>query len=151
MAKRGDVLAVCISTAKGTPKTPIAAGRLMEGRGLAGDAHAGTEREVSLLCRASADKVRRQGLEVGPGAFAENLLVDGLTAEDFAVGTRIRLTQGADEALLEVTQIGKECHADCAIREQTGDCVMPREGIFARVVRGGPVRPGARLELLERG
>jgi MOSC domain-containing protein YiiM len=86
-------------------------------------------------------------LEVGPGAFAENLLLSGLDAEDFAVGRRLRLRTDDEEALLEVTQIGKECHAACAIREQTGDCVMPREGIFARVIRGGRVRPGSAVEV----
>jgi MOSC domain-containing protein YiiM len=149
MGRTGAVLAVCISTAKGTPKAPVAEGRLLEGHGLEGDAHAGTEREVSLLCRASADKVRTKELDPGPGDFAENLLVDGLAAEDFTLGARIRLTTDGEEALLEVTQIGKECHADCAIRRLTGDCVMPREGIFAHVLEGGPVRPGTLLELTE--
>ncbi|MFO8009080.1 MAG: MOSC domain-containing protein, partial [Candidatus Brocadiia bacterium] len=90
-------------------------------------------------------KIRAQGLDVGPGDFAENFLVDGLWAWEFAPGARIRI--GRDGPLLEVTQIGKECHQGCAIRELTGDCVMPREGIFARVLEGGTVRPGDPVEL----
>jgi MOSC domain-containing protein YiiM len=149
LSKSGEVLAVCISTRKGVPKTPVQKGRLVQGHGLDGDAHAGTEREVSLLCQKSADKVRAQGLDVGPGDFAENLLLSGLEAEDFGIGLRLRITTGGEEALLEVSQIGKECHAACAIREQTGDCVMPREGIFARVVQGGPVHAGSTIEVLD--
>lgn len=159
MSKSGQVLAVCTSTRKGVPKTPVGEGRLLENHGLEGDAHAGTGRQVSLLCDSSARKVREQGLQVGPGDFAENLLVSGLNAEDFGVGTRIRiygrggpptgLSASERSALLEVTQIGKECHADCAIRRQTGDCVMPREGIFAKVLKGGPVRADDVLEIVD--
>jgi len=143
------VIEVCVSARKGERKTPVGQGRLVAGHGLEGDAHAGTGRQVSLLCEVSARKVRERGLDVGPGDFAENLLVDGLGPDDFAVGSRVRIAGGGADALLEVTQIGKECHADCAIREQTGDCVMPREGIFARVVRGGAVRAGDALEVCD--
>jgi len=142
--KRGTVLAVCISARVGETKKPVQEGRLLEGRGLEGDAHAGTARQVSLLCEKSAAKVRARGLDVKPGDFAENLLLDGLEAGDFSLGTRIRV---GESALLEVMQIGKECHKGCAIREQTGDCVMPTEGIFARVLRGGRVRPGDAVEV----
>jgi len=137
MSDEGRVLAVCLSRRKGETKTPVEQGRLVVDHGLEGDAHAGTGRQVSLLCQFSADKVR--GLDIGPGDFAENLLVSGLHPEHFPVGKPFRV---GDEALLEVTQIGKECHGDCTIREATGDCVMPREGIFARVIIGGAVRPG---------
>jgi MOSC domain-containing protein YiiM len=142
--KHGKVLAVCICERVGETKRPVAEGRLVEDHGLEGDAHAGTGRQVSLLCRESAEKVRAQGLEVGPGDFAENLLVDGLGPEDFSLGTQVSIGEGA---LLEVMQIGKECHQGCAIREQTGDCVMPREGIFARVLAGGAVRAGDAVEV----
>ena len=150
MGRKGKVAEVCISTRKGEPKTPVGRGRLVEGHGLEGDAHAGTHRQVSLLCQESIHKIRRMGLEVGPGDFAENLTVGGLGAEDFEPGDRIRIHGPAAGrgALLEVTQIGKECHSGCAIRDAVGDCVMPREGIFARVVRGGTIQVGDVLEVL---
>ena len=128
----------------GETKKPVPEARLVVEHGLEGDAHAGTGRQVSVLCLESVEKIRRRGLDVQPGDFAENLLVDALEAEDFALGTRIRVGDGA---LLEVMQIGKECHKDCAIRRQIGDCVMPREGIFARVLQGGVVKPGDGVEV----
>ncbi len=139
MTEKGRLLSVCLSRRKGIPKEPVGQGRLLPEHGLEGDAHAGTGRQVSLLCQASADKVRAQGLAIAPGDFAENLLVGGLRPEDLPLGATFRV---GETVLLEVTQIGKECHRGCAIREATGDCVMPREGIFARVVEGGVVRPG---------
>ena len=153
MTKRGAVLEVCISTEKGQPKEPLAEGRLIADYGLEGDAHAGTQRQVSLLCEGSVAKLRRQGMEIRPGDFAENLLISGLAPADFDLGLRLRVGgDGPDSgALLEVTQIGKECHKGCAIRERIGDCMMPREGIFARVLRGGPVRAGSLIELLAPG
>jgi len=149
MGRAGRVVEVCLSQGKGGPKRPVGAGRLVEDYGLEGDGHAGTERQVSILCQRSADKVRAAGLEVGPGDFAENLLVDGLGPADFVPGARVHLRprDGRDGPLLEVTQIGKECHTGCAIREAVGDCVMPREGIFARVLRGGPVARGDAVEV----
>lgn len=149
MAKQGKVAAVCISRQKGQTKKSVDEARLRPDYGVEGDAHAGTGRQVSLLCRESADKIRAAGLEIGPGDFAENLLVEGLAPDDFELGVRFRLRdeQTGDQALLEVTQIGKECHEGCAIREAVGDCVMPREGVFARVLRGGAVRPGAAVIL----
>ena len=152
MAKTGKILAVCLSEQVGETKKPVREGRLAVDHGLEGDAHAGTGRQISLLCQESAEKIRARGLEIQPGDFAENLLLDGLGPEDFALGTRIRIG-GSDRirvgtsALLEVMQIGKECHRDCAIRQQIGDCVMPREGIFARVLAGGVVRPGDAVEV----
>ncbi len=139
MGKVGTIEAVCTSDRKGIPKTPVEEILLVEEHGVQDDAHAGSDRQVSLLCRSSIDKMRALGLEVGPGAFAENLTVDGLTPEDLQLGTRLAV--GA-EALVEVTQIGKECHTGCAIRQQTGKCIMPTEGVFARVVTGGTVRAG---------
>lgn len=141
----GRVVAVCTSARKGERKEPVECGRLVADVGLAGDAHAGTVRQVSLLCMASINKMRARGADVGPGDFAENLTLEGCRAEDMPIGARLSLARGP---LLEVTQIGKECHAGCAIRELIGDCVMPREGVFARVVEGGEVRPGDSLEVI---
>lgn len=146
MGSKGRITAACISRQKGEQKRPIEGARLAEDHGIEGDAHAGTGRQVSLLCRASVEKLDAEDLEIGPGDFAENLLVDGLKAEDFQVGTRFTIG-GPDAALLEVTQIGKKCHEDCVIRRLTGDCVMPREGIFARVLRGGEVKAGDVVEI----
>jgi MOSC domain-containing protein YiiM len=144
--KIGSVLAVCTSEAKGTRKTAVGQAVLVVDHGLQGDAHAGPwHRQVSFLAQESADKVRAKGLEIGPGDFAENILTAGLELFSLPIGTRLRV--GA-EALLEVTQIGKECHTGCAIRMLTGDCVMPREGIFARVLHGGTVRVGDTIEVL---
>lgn len=133
------VTAVCISEKKGTVKTPVPEILLKESHGIVGDAHAGSwHRQVSLLGVDSVNKMKALLPDLPPGAFAENLLVEGLTLYDLPVGTKLQ----AGEALLEITQIGKECHASCAIRKQTGDCVMPREGIFAIVLEGGMIRPG---------
>ena len=137
---------MCLSVRKGVSKKPVEAGQLIEGLGLEGDAHAGTpRRQVSLLCTSSVEKMRAAGLDVGPGDFAENLTVEGCESGDFRLGAVIRLARGP---VLEVTQIGKRCHKGCAIRELAGDCVMPREGIFARVVRGGKVAAGDTLEVV---
>lgn len=136
---QGKVVAVCISSSKGERKTPVAAVELREEHGIVGDAHAGPwHRQVSLLARESIDKMRALGLDVTTGDFAENLTTEGVDLLALPIGTR--LSVGATE--LEVTQIGKECHTRCAIYHQAGDCVMPKEGIFARVLRGGIVRPG---------
>jgi len=136
---QGKVVAVCISSSKGERKTPVAAVELRAEHGIVGDAHAGPwHRQVSLLARESIDKMRALGLDVTTGDFAENLTTEGVDLVALPIGTR--LSVGAAE--LEVTQIGKECHTRCAIYHQAGDCVMPKEGIFARVLRGGIVRPG---------
>ncbi|BET59518.1 MOSC domain-containing protein [Geobacter sp. 60473] len=133
------VVAVCISRNKGERKTPVAGVELQENHGIAGDAHAGDwHRQVSLLAKESIDKMRALGLDVDSGDFAENITTEGIDLPALPVGAR--LTVG--ETLLEVTQIGKECHTRCAIYYQAGDCVMPKEGIFARVLRGGAVKPG---------
>jgi MOSC domain-containing protein YiiM len=136
------IAAVCRSVAVGTVKAPIAAGTLVQDFGLEGDAHAGTERQVSLLCRDSVRKMEGKGADLPPGVFAENLLVEGLRIEDVRVGQEYRLPSGA---ALEVTRIGKTCHSGCAIKRLVGDCIMPREGFFARVTKGGEVRPGDEL------
>ena len=135
----GKVLAVCISEWKGTMKHPVSEAQLRAGHGIEGDAHAGPwHRQVSLLATESVEPMRAVLPELPAGAFAENILIEGLELKTLPIGTRLRV----GGALLEVTQIGKECHKDCAIRQQIGDCVMPREGIFARVLMGGAVRPG---------
>ncbi len=143
----GEVLAVCLSQRQGEKKQPVDQGMLRVQWGLEGDAHAGDwHRQVSLLGEESISLLRRLGLELEPGAFAENLTVRGLELHTLPLGTRLRV---GNEALLEVSQIGKECHHGCAIFQQVGDCVMPREGIFARVLVGGKVRAGDCLEVVE--
>jgi len=137
---RGEIIAVCTSPEKGGRKTDVGQGVLVEGFGLQGDGHGGDwHRQVSLLAEESIDKMRAAGLDVGPGDFAENLTTRGLDLCGLPVGTRLRV--GAS-ALLEITQIGKICHERCAIYYQAGDCVMPKEGIFAIVLNGGEVRRG---------
>ena len=134
-----EVLAVCISEVRGISKHPVKEIHLIPEYGIEGDAHAGKwHRQVSLLSGEKIDAFRAKGAEVEDGAFGENLVVEGIDFAKLPVGTRFR----CGEVVLELTQIGKECHKDCAIRQQVGDCVMPREGIFARVLTGGAVRPG---------
>jgi MOSC domain-containing protein YiiM len=141
------ILAVCTSEAKGERKTDVGQGVLQKGFGLVGDAHGGDwHRQVSLLAIESIDKMRAAGLDVGPGDFAENLTTQGLNLYSLPVGTRLRV---GGQILLEMTQIGKECHDRCAIYHQAGDCVMPREGVFAIVLEGGSVKAGDSVEILE--
>jgi len=142
------IIAVCRSDAKAVSKKPVDEGLFKEDYGLVGDAHAAsdTHRQVSLLSLASIEKMRRLGLELSAGDFAENLTVEGLDLVSLPVGTRLALGKGV---ILEVTQIGKECHTGCAILRQVGKCVMPKEGIFARVIKGGSVKAGDELEVVE--
>ena len=143
----GKIVAVCISEKKGTVKKNVGSCRLIREFGLEGDAHAGTERQVSLL---SADEVeafraRSHGaVELPPGIFGENLLVESFDFKSYPVGTRFR----CGEVLLQLTQIGKKCHTGCEIMQRTGECIMPREGVFARVVKGGVISCGEELELI---
>ena len=145
--QKAVVKAVCISEKKGQQKHPVEAIRLEPHLGIPGDAHAGDwHRMVSLLSAESVARLQEKiPFPLLPGAFAENVLVEGIEVSRLPVGTRLRL----GSALCEVTQIGKECHADCAIRRQAGDCVMPREGIFVRVLEAGEVRPGDSMEVLD--
>lgn len=146
--KKAQVVSVNISSTKGVCKTPLPEGRLEPDVGLVGDAHSGAwHRQLSLLAAESIDTMRAKGLEVNPGDFAENITTEGLTLHTLPVGTRLSL----GEVEVEVTQIGKECHAGCAIRQKTGDCVMPREGIFVRVLNPGTVKPGDPVRRLETG
>ena len=141
-----QIVAVCTSKEKGERKTDVGQAELQEGFGLVGDAHGGDwHRQVSLLAIESIDKMRTAGLDVGPGDFAENLTTQGVNLYTLPVGTRLRV--GAS-VLLEMTQIGKECHDRCAIYHQAGDCVMPKEGVFAIIINGGPVKTGDSLEVL---
>jgi MOSC domain-containing protein YiiM len=135
------IIAVCKSDKKGTRKEDVKEGLLKDDFGLVGDAHADccTHRQVSLLALESIDKMRALGLELKPGDFAENLTTEGLDLLSLPVGTRVSV---GNQVVLEVTQIGKECHAGCAIYQQVGKCIMPEEGVFARVIRGGPVKAG---------
>ncbi|MBI1921447.1 MAG: MOSC domain-containing protein [Geobacter sp.] len=140
-----SVVAVCISEKKGERKKPVESVELRENHGIVGDAHAGEwHRQVSLLAAESIEKMRQMGLDVDSGDFAENITTKGIELPTLPVGTRLEI--GA--TLLEVTQIGKECHTRCAIYHQAGDCVMPKEGIFARVLRGGVVKPGDRISVV---
>ncbi len=136
----GTIVAVCRSENKGERKKDYGSGVLVTGHGFEDDAHAGDwHRQVSLLALESIDKMRNKGLDVNPGDFAENITTEGLVLPDLPLGTRMQV---GDDVVLEVTQIGKVCHDRCAIYEQAGDCVMPREGIFTKVLQGGRVKTG---------
>jgi len=141
---QGKLIAVCISERSGTRKTPIAVGELRADYGIVGDSHAGTGRQVSLLADESIEKMRGEGLTLRPGDFAENLTISGLQLHALPVGARLTI---GEKVLLEITQIGKECHSDCEIMRLAGRCVMPTEGVFAKVLVGGEVRAGDHVEL----
>lgn len=139
-----QVVSVCISEKKGTKKHPVAEISLRPHHGIVGDAHAGDwHRQVSLLANESVDRMRKEGLTLAAGDFAENILTEGITLRTLPIGTVLR----AGEVQLEVTQIGKECHNDCEIRRLTGMCVMPTDGIFAVVLNEGVIRPGDQIEV----
>ena len=139
MELRGKIRAVCISSEKGTVKRPTEKGILIEHHGIENDAHAGKwHRQVSLLSYESVEAFNRKGAGVTDGDFGENLLVEGLDLKNLPVGSVLSV----GTATLRLTQIGKDCHNDCEIRRRTGDCIMPREGVFAEVLEGGEIRPG---------
>lgn len=141
----GRLLHVCISDCKGTTKNPVPHAVLQENHGLLGDAHAGPgHRQVSLLDEADVAGMRAKGLELAPGAFGENLVIAGLDLATLGIGSRLQVGQ----AELEITQIGKLCYDRCPIYHQTGDCIMPRAGVFARVLQGGKVAPGMSIEVV---
>ena len=141
------IIAVSRSKQKGIKKTNIPEGVLKENYGLADDAHAdsNTHRQVSLLAIESIDKIRGLGFDVAPGDFAENLTTEGIDLLSIPVGARIRIGEGV---ILELTQIGKECHSGCAIYQQIGKCIMPKEGVFTKVVKGGLVKAGDTVTVL---
>lgn len=143
----GRIEAICISTARGTQKRPVGSAEFVADWGIRGDAHGGHwHRQVSLLSADRIDAFRARGAQVENGAFGENLVVRGFDFSTFPVGTLFK----SGDVLLELTQIGKECHQHCAIYQAVGDCIMPREGVFARVIRGGIARTGDELVLAER-
>lgn len=139
--------ALCISRKKGIVKKEVTQAEFIEGWGIDGDAHAGKwHRQVSLLAGESIDQVKQALPTLKNGAFAENVVTRGLDLSVIQIGDRLDL---GEEVVLEVTQIGKKCHNDgCAIKKATGDCIMPREGIFAKVLHGGSVKAGDRISLL---
>ncbi|MBI5267681.1 MAG: MOSC domain-containing protein [candidate division Zixibacteria bacterium] len=141
----GTVLAISVSAEKGTRKHNVSEALLVADSGIAGDAHAGPgHRQVSLLSLESIDTMRQMGAEVNPGDFAENITLSKVDLSEIAIGDSIMV----GSAELIVTQLGKECHSRCAIFEAVGDCVMPREGIFTRVVNGGMIRPGDEVRVI---
>ena len=143
----GSIIAVCLSENKGYRKRDVSSGRLLPEHGLENDAHAGPgARQVSLLAVESIDKMRAQGFDIGAGDFAENLTTSGIDLPSLPVGTRLSL---GSQAVGEVSQIGKRCHSGCEILKQTGDCIMPREGIFIRVLKGGTVSAGDPIRVLQ--
>ncbi|UCD91019.1 MAG: MOSC domain-containing protein [Desulfobacterales bacterium] len=144
--EKGNVVAVSIGRRKGEKKTNIRECRLVADKGLENDAHAGNwHRQVSLLAMESIVRIKDKGIDVQPGDFAENITTKGLKLWDMPIGALLKVGQ---KAILEVTQIGKACHDRCAIYHQVGDCVMPREGIFARVIKGGMIKPGDAIKRL---
>lgn len=142
----GRVIAVCTSPAKGTQKTNIGEAVFIEDFGIEGDAHAGKwHRQVSLLSFDRIEEFRRRGAVVRDGAFGENLVVEGIDFKTLPVGTCFQ----CNDVILEMTQIGKECHHGCEIFQKMGDCIMPREGVFAKVIKGGRIRTGDELVILK--
>ncbi len=143
---KGRIKAISISKDRGTKKYNVPDAQLKAGFGIEGDAHAGNwHRQVSLLEQESIEKMRAKGADVSAGDFAENITTEGIDLPALAIGSKLRL--GAD-AEVEITQFGKECHSGCEIFQQIGDCVMPREGVFAKVTKPGRIKPGDTIEVL---
>lgn len=141
----GKILAICISEKKGVQKSPIDSAVLLKDWGIEGDAHGGKwHRQVSLLSFEKIEDFRAKGADVDFGAFGENLVVEGFDLRQIPVGSRFQI----GDVLLELTQIGKECHSHCAIFHAVGDCIMPREGVFTKVLKGGSVKVGDEIQLL---
>lgn len=142
----GKVRAICVSNVRGIQKTAVEQAWFAVEHGIQGDAHAGAwHRQVSLLSQDKIDAFNQQGAGVAPGAFGENLVVEGIDFRSLPVGTRFC----CGEVILEMTQIGKECHHGCQIYQKMGDCIMPREGVFAKVIRGGKIRIGDEMKVAE--
>ena len=144
----GKVIAVCRSDIKGIQKKDHGEGLFIEEFGLENDAHAGKwHRQVSLLSHDKIEAFRARGAKVDHGAFGENLVVEGIDFSSLPIGTRFK----CNDVILEMTQIGKECHHGCAIYQQMGDCIMPREGVFARVIHGGTIKAGDEMAIISQG
>ena len=142
----GKILAICMSERRGTQKHRVESAKLVKEWGIEGDAHAGRwHRQVSLLSAERVDEFRAKGAEVSDGAFGENIVAEGFDFKNLPVGTLFR----CGDAVLEMTQIGKQCHAHCAIYHTMGDCIMPREGVFTRVVHGGVIAEGDTIDIVE--
>ena len=140
------VKAVCISEKKGTRKKEVPSIKTLVNHGIIGDAHAGNwHRQISLLAEESIEKIRTTRYELTPGAFAENIVTEGIELNSLPIGTKLKV----GNTVLEVTQIGKECHNDCEIKRTAGKCVMPTEGIFAIVLKDGEILPGDSIEIME--
>ncbi len=140
------IVSIALSKKKGIPKIPVREAQLFVDHGVEGDAHAGPwHRQVSLLASESIESARQLGLDVGFGDFAENIATVGVDWKSLPIGTRVRLGR---EAVVEITQIGKECHNRCAIYYKAGDCIMPREGVFGRVIEAGVIRCGDPIEII---
>lgn len=141
-----EIVAINISEEKGVQKHEVPSAELRKNHGIVGDAHAGDwHRQVSLLADESIEKMRKMGLDLDPGAFAENIVTRGIILFELPVGTRLKL---GDTALGEVTQIGKKCHTGCAIAQTAGKCIMPTEGIFVKILEDGQIFPGDTIEVL---
>ena len=143
---KARVKAVCISKEKGVKKRNVSIATLKENFGIVGDAHAGSLRQVSLLAEESIEKMREKGLSINFGDFAENIVTSGIDLKNLPLATKIKIGKNA---ILEITQIGKVCVSRCAIYYKTGDCIMPKEGIFAKVLKGGIIKAGNRLEVIK--
>ena len=143
----GRIHKISISESKGEKKRNIDRAELVDDYGIRGDAHAGSGRQVSLLPLESFSKVQNDVVDINPGDFAENITTSGLDLSTATIGRHLMIGR---EARLEITQIGKKCHHGCYIREIVGDCIMPREGIFARVIKGGPIETGDSIAWVER-
>ncbi|MDH4240272.1 MAG: MOSC domain-containing protein [Phycisphaerae bacterium] len=143
---KGRIKAISISEEQGTKKYNVPTAELKAGFGIEGDAHAGNwHRQISLLAEESIAKMRAKGAAVTSGDFAENITTEGIELQSLTIGSKLRLGPVAE---VEITQFGKECHSGCAIFQQIGDCIMPREGVFAKVTKPGQVKPGDTIEVL---
>jgi len=140
------VLSINTSEKKGVVKNSVSEANFLEGKGIEGDAHCGLDdiKQVSLLANESVDKMRSMGLELTAGAFAENITTEGIELKTLPIGTKLRI----GDTIQEVSRIGKECHTGCAIKQQTGTCVMPTEGIFTKVIKGGSVKSGDEISFI---
>lgn len=143
---KGKVRAVSVSKKKGQRKENVLLVNLKEDFGILGDVHAGSDRQVSLLAIESIEKMRRKGLEVNPGDFAENITTESIDLLKLSIGDKVSI---GDTVIVEISQIGKECHSRCNIYYTAGDCVMPKEGIFARILKGGTITAGDKVEVAE--